>query len=86
MSITNITKKTEQQIEVNALPQYGLLRLWQILGIRRKGIPPIIPVSKSTWWAGVKSGKYPKPVKLSARCTCWYVEDIRKLMEQIKQP
>jgi prophage regulatory protein len=85
MSITNITKKTEQQVEVNALPQYGLLRLWQILGNRRKGIPPIIPVSKSTWWAGVKSGKYPKPVKLSARCTCWYVEDIRTLMERIKK-
>jgi prophage regulatory protein len=86
MSITSITTKTEQQVEANALPQYGLLRLWQILGNRRKGIPPIIPVSKSTWWAGVKSGKYPKPVKLSARCTCWYVEDIRKLMERIKKP
>lgn len=65
-------------------PAYGLLRLWQILGNRRKGIPPIIPVSKSTWWAGVKTGKYPKPVKLSARCTCWHVDDIRKLIERTK--
>ncbi len=67
------------QQAMNTLPQFGLLRLWQILGNKRKGITPIIPVSKSSWWAGVKSGKYPKPVKLSARCTCWYVEDIRKL-------
>ncbi len=75
----------EQQAAINALPQFGLLRLWQILGDRRRGIPPIIPVSKSSWWAGVKSGKYPKPVKLSARCTCWYVEDIRKLIAQIEK-
>jgi hypothetical protein len=70
----------EQQVTINILPESGLLRLSQILGDRRKGIPPIIPISKSSWWAGVKSGKYPKPVKLSARCTCWYVDDIRKLI------
>ena len=72
--------ESEQQAAINALPQFGLLRLWQILGDKKKGIPPIIPVSKSSWWAGVKSGKYPKPVKLSARCTCWRVEDIRSLI------
>jgi hypothetical protein len=82
----SLAMKTEQQVAINTLPQFGLLRLWQILGNRRKGIPPIIPVSKSTWWAGVKSGKYPKPVKLSARCTCWHVEDIRKLIERMEKP
>jgi predicted DNA-binding transcriptional regulator AlpA len=40
-----------------------------------------IPVSKSTWWAGVKSGRYPKPVKLGPRITAWRVEDIRALIE-----
>jgi hypothetical protein len=82
----SIAMETEQQATINTLPQFGLVRLWQILGDRRKGIPPIIPVSKSSWWAGVKSGKYPKPVKLSARCTCWYVEDIRKLVERMEKP
>ncbi len=76
----NATAETAQQAALNAMPQFGLLRLWQILGNSRKGIPPIIPVSKSSWWAGVKSGKYPKPIKLSARCTCWRVEDIRALI------
>jgi hypothetical protein len=69
-----------QKGTANNLPESGLVRLWQILGDRRKGIPPIIPISKSSWWAGVKSGRYPKPVKLSARCTCWHVEDIRALI------
>jgi prophage regulatory protein len=67
---------------VNKLPETGLVRLSQILGDRKKGIPPIIPVSKSSWWAGVKSGRYPKPIKLGERTTCWHVADIRNLLEQ----
>jgi prophage regulatory protein len=46
----------------NNLPETGYVRLSQI-------VPSIIPVSKSTWWGGVKTGRYPHAVKLSARCT-----------------
>jgi len=42
----------------------GYLRIWQIVGDRKRGIEPILPVGRSTFLAGVKSGKYPKPVKL----------------------
>ena len=70
----------EQQAVGNILPETGLVRLSQILGDKKKGIPPIIPISKSTWWAGVKTGRYPQPVKLSDRCTCWHVDDIRSLI------
>lgn len=68
--------------QIIKLPETGLVRLWQILGDKKKGIPPIIPVSKSSWWAGVKSGRYPKPIKLGERTTCWNVHDIRQLIEQ----
>lgn len=44
---------------------------------------PLIPVSRSTWWAGVKNGRFPRPVKLSERCTAWRVEDIRALIERL---
>jgi len=64
------------------LPETGYLRLPQILGNRKTGVPPLYPVSKSTWWAGVRSGRFPKPVKLSTRCTAWRVEDIRALIEE----
>ncbi|MEW6429578.1 MAG: AlpA family phage regulatory protein [Thermodesulfobacteriota bacterium] len=64
------------------LPETGYLRLKQIVGDQAAGIPAIIPVSKSTWWDGVKTGRYPQPVKLSSRCTAWRVEDIRALVEQ----
>lgn len=46
----------------------------------RSGIPPIIPVGKTTWWAGVKSGRYPAPVKLGPKTTVWRVEDIRAMI------
>ncbi len=59
-----------------SLPDTGYVRLSQI-------IPTILPISKSTWWAGIKAGRYPKPVKLSPRCTAWRVEDIRALIEEL---
>lgn len=66
----------------NHLPQFGFVRLPQIVGNPDADppIPAIIPVSKSTWWSGVKSGRYPAPVKLSPRTTAWRVEDIRSLI------
>ena len=39
------------------------------------------PVSKSTWWAGIKAGKYPQGIKLSSRVTAWRNSDIRALIE-----
>ena len=51
----------------------GLLRLPQVLAI--------VPVGKTTWWAGVKAGRYPKPIKISARCTAWRSSDIQKFLE-----
>lgn len=62
------------------LPEIGYLRIFQIVGDPRKGIPALIPVGKSTWWAGVKTKRFPQPVKLSARVTVWRVEDIRALI------
>ena len=69
------------------LPETGYLRLPQILGKpateRDPAIPALFPVCRSTWWAGVKAGRYPRPVKLGARITAWRVEDIRALIEQV---
>lgn len=55
------------------LPETGFVRLPIIL--------KIFPVGKSTWWQGVKDGKYPKSVKLSERTTAWRVEDIKSLIK-----
>jgi len=54
------------------LPDAGFVRLPTIL--------KLIPISKSTWWAGVKSGHFPQSVKLGKRVTAWKVEDIHQLI------
>ena len=64
------------------LPQTGFLRLDQILGNPKFGLSPLIPVCKSTWWAGVKTGRFPQPVKLGPRTTAWRIEDIMQLIEK----
>jgi prophage regulatory protein len=61
-----------------SLPETGFIRLPAVLSV--------IPVSKSTWWAGVKTGRYPKPVKLGERITAWRVEDIRALIAKSASP
>jgi prophage regulatory protein len=58
------------------LPETGFLRLRAILAPAGP-----IPVSRSTWWQGVKDGRFPRPVKLGKRVTVWRVEDIRRLIE-----
>ena len=74
--------KPKTETQVTHLPETGFLRLKQIIGDKKTDTPPIIPVSKSSWWAGVKSGKYPAPLKLGDRTTVWRVEDIRSLIKE----
>lgn len=57
----------------DGLPVAGYVRLPKVL--------ELIPVSRSTWWAGVKDGRFPTPVKLSTRVTAWPVESIRELLK-----
>ena len=47
--------------------------------IRLNQVLELIPLAKSTWWEGVRAGRYPKPVKLGNRITCWRLEDIHEL-------
>jgi len=51
--------------------------------MRLRDVLAVYPVSKSTWWAGVASGRFPKPVKLSERTTAWRSEDIRSLIDAV---
>lgn len=60
------------------IPETGFVRLPQIL--------TVFPVSKSAWWAGVKSGIYPPSVKLAKRCTAWKATDIHDLITSHSTP
>jgi predicted DNA-binding transcriptional regulator AlpA len=60
--------------DTSALPETGFVRLPDILRV--------FPVSRSTWWEGVRVGRYPPSVKLGPRITAWRVEDVRALIER----
>lgn len=51
----------------------GFLRLPDVL--------KLFPVSRSTWWNGIREQRYPPPIRLSRRCVAWRVIDILKLIE-----
>lgn len=53
----------------------GFMRLKQVLRV--------IPVSRSTWYMGVKEGKYPKPIKLGPRSVAWRACDIVALVKEL---
>ena len=59
------------------LPETGFIRLKNIIALHGP-----IPVGKSTWWASVKSKRFPQPIKLGPKITAWRVEDIRALIER----
>jgi prophage regulatory protein len=65
------------------LPSTGFVRLSQIIGDRKRGIPGVLPIGRTSFLNGVKSGKYPKPVKLGERTTAWRVEDIQSLINSL---
>jgi predicted DNA-binding transcriptional regulator AlpA len=59
------------------IPETGFVRLPQVLSV--------IPLGKTSWWEGVRSGRFPKPVKLSPRCTAWRAEEIRQLIKTLSE-
>lgn len=52
----------------------GCLRLKQVL--------EVLPIGRSTWYAGIQSGRFPKPIKIGERMSVWRAEDIYQLIEQ----
>ena len=69
-------------MQILPIPSTGFLRLSDIIG-KKNQTPAIIPVGRTTWLEGVKSGIYPKPVHLSERTVAWRAEDILQLIEQL---
>ncbi len=60
-----------------SLPEEGYIRLSTIL--------KVYPIGKSTWYAGVKSGRFEKPTKLGPRTNGWTVRYIRSLIAAAEQ-
>ncbi|MES2717825.1 MAG: AlpA family phage regulatory protein [Pseudomonadota bacterium] len=57
------------------LDQQGFLRLEDVL--------TLIPVSRATWYAGVKDGDYPASVQIGKRAVAWRTQDIKALIDRL---
>lgn len=75
-SRTTLDRRDTLALADGALAAGGLLRLPLVLAL--------IPVSASTWWAGVRSGRFPAGVKVTDRCTAWRSEDIAALLQSFR--
>ena len=58
------------------LPSEGFVRLPVVLRV--------MGIGRTSWWEGIRKGKYPKPAKFGAKTACWHVDDLRALIARLK--
>ncbi len=63
--------------------QTRFLKIYDIIGNRSKGIPPLLPICRTTFLQRVKDGTYPAPIKLGERSVAWRQSDILDLLDKI---
>jgi len=73
----------KNKIESTELLALGFYRIWDIIGDPARGIEPLLPISRSSFLNGVKSGKYPAAVRLGENTLAWRKVDILKLLTQL---
>ncbi|WP_259675089.1 helix-turn-helix transcriptional regulator [Burkholderia pseudomallei] len=72
MEFGNIYKGVSCGDSLMQIEHDSLLRLPEVLAL--------IPVSRATWYAGVKHGRFPQPVSLGPRCVAWKASEIQSLI------
>jgi prophage regulatory protein len=80
-----LLKKGMDMSTSNAEQQDRYIRLKEIIGDRKTGQQGIVQISRSHLWDLVKAGKFPKPFKLSAKCTVWRLSEVMRFLESIGQ-
>ena len=66
-------------------PERPFIKLEQIVG-NSKVIPPVpglLPVGRTTWLKGVRTGRFPKPVYLGPRKRVWRITDILECINNL---
>lgn len=58
------------------LSNQGFMRIQEVLRY--------VPIGKSTWWKGIKEGKFPKGRKIGPKTTVWSKKDILGLLQKIE--
>ena len=66
---------TVQSSPAPVLPETGFLRLADVLRF--------VPVCRTAWYNGVRSGEFPQPVALGKRARGYRAQDIRDLIDRL---
>ncbi len=82
VTIRGVNQHGEQAM-TNHPPTY--LRVSQIIGNPKKGIPPLIPVSRTFWFEGVRAGRFPRPVYIASKMPLWRADEIAALMATFEE-
>lgn len=67
----------------HSLPEW--MRIWQIVGDKKRGAPAIVPLSAPTVWRLSREGKFPKPYALTPGVTAWRGEQIQEWLDSRPQ-
>jgi prophage regulatory protein len=71
----------EKQVEP-AITSLAYLRIWHIVGCKKRGVEGLLPIGRSTFLAKVRSGEYPPAYKLGKKTTVWKKSDIMELLNR----
>ena len=67
-------------LEQPSVDTRGFYRVMEIVR-HPKNPNPLLPISRASFLAKVKTGEYPQPVKIGPKTTAWKKEDIAKLIK-----
>ena len=59
-----------------------LIRLPEIIGNKKTGEKGLLSIGATSWWLGVRAGRFPKPVKLGPRTTAWRESEVLEIVKQ----
>ncbi len=65
------------------LPPTGFLRASSLIGNPKKGIPGLLPISRSSFWCAVREKRFPPGLLLSPRTRVWRVEEVRSWIANV---
>jgi len=68
----------KEQNLVNKSSKAGPERLYRV-----KTVLSLIPISRSSWFDGIKQGKYPKGHLLSERTRVWKESEIQAIIDNL---
>jgi predicted DNA-binding transcriptional regulator AlpA len=66
------------------LPAEGYVREAQLLGCKRRGWLPILPLSRTGLRLWIRDGRWPAPRKLGPKFCAWDVSTVREALEGMR--